>query len=278
MIMAWLDSIRNLLSPGWVGAIIGLLGLISVPIVYFLTRKRTSLSYAYLGEHLLGSASDALPHGISVQYHGTNIPRLTKSVIVLWNTGENTISGDHLVSLDPLRFHVGSDGAILSATVLKATRDVNGFWVSVPTPQTPNEAVVGFGYLDSGDGIVAEILHTSAQRYAEIKGTVQGLPKGLKSVGRITRARALKRNQPTRVFRMFLSSVATWMPITVGGAFLLIGLLVSPDTVSTVLTPSLEKTNTPVMIMGGVYMCMGLFSLYLFRRKHPKNLHIEALE
>ncbi|ROQ49640.1 hypothetical protein EDF85_2423 [Pseudomonas putida] len=250
--MSWFDSTLSFLSPGWVGSIIGLLGLISVPIVYFLTRQRTSLSYAYLGEHLLGSASDALPSGISVHYHGTNIPRLTKSVIVLWNTGENTISGDDLVGLDPLRFHVGYDGAILSVMILKSTRVVNGFWVQTPTMEAPNESVMGFGFLGSGDGVVVEILHTSAKRHAEIRGTLRGLPKGLKSVGRITRSRSLKRNRPTRFFRMILSSISTWVPLVGGGAMMLIGLLANPETVSTVLTPSLEKTNTPVIIMGGV--------------------------
>lgn len=277
--MSWFESTLNFLTPGWVGSLIGLAGLLAGVVAYLRSRKRTSLSFTYRGEHLLGSESNALPEGISVQYHGANIPRLTRSVIVLWNSGENTVLGADVVDIDPLRFCVETDGEILSASILKGTRTVNDFRIRHPSAHAPNEAVVEFNYFDSKDGVVVEILHTSASRYPEIKGTLRGMPEGLKSVGRMSRSPSLlKRTGPGRFFPMLVTSMTSWLPIIVGSAFVLAALFGNPEVVAAAMTLNTEESNTAVMIMGGVYLGMGLFSLYLFRRKHPKNLHVEALE
>jgi hypothetical protein len=278
--MAWFESTLSFLSPGWVGSLIGLAGLLSAVIVYLLTRKRTSLSFAYRGEHLLGSESDTLPEGISVQYHGADIPRLTRSIVVLWNSGENTIMGSDLVDIDPLRFRVGTDGELLSVSILKASRSVNDFKIRHPSAHAPNEAIVEFNYFDSGDGVVVEILHTSVSRHPDIKGTLRGLPKGLNSVGRMSRSPSIfKRTASGRVFSIFAPIVgAAWIPIVVGGAFMVTGLVGSPETINAVMMFNLEKQSSVVMAMGAFYVGVGLVSLYVFRRKHPKSLHIEALE
>ncbi|MBC2405466.1 hypothetical protein HF257_05585 [Pseudomonas sp. WS 5106] len=277
--MSWFDTNLSFLSPGWVGSLIGLIGVLGGVIAYFRSRKRTSLSFAYLGEHLLGSESSALPEGISVQYYGEDIPRLTRSVIVLWNSGENTILGTEVVDIDPLRFSVGTDGKLLSASILKASRPVNDFRIRPPSAQAPNEAVVELNYFDSTDGVVVEILHTSTSRHPDIKGTVRGLPNGLKSLGRMSRSPdIIKRIGPHRWFRSFFISLTIWIPIILGMAFMLAALFGSPETLKLIMTFNVENLSTPVMTMGCFYIVMGLIPLYLFRRKHPKNLHIDALE
>jgi hypothetical protein len=277
--MSWFDTNLSFLSPGWVGSLIGLIGVLGGVIAYFRSRKRTSLSFAYLGEHLLGSESAALPEGISVQYCGEDIPRLTRSVIVLWNSGENTILGTDVVDIDPLRFSVGTDGKLLSASILKASRPVNDFRIRHPSAQAPNEAVVELNYFDSKDGVVVEILHTSTSKHPDIKGTVRGLPTGLKSLGRMSRSPDLiKRLGPRRWFPNFFIGLTIWLPMIIGVTFMLTAVFGSPETLSLVMTFNVEKTSTAVMAIGVFYSILGLIPLYLFRRKHPKNLHIEALE
>lgn len=278
--MSWFENTLNVLSPGWVGSLIGLAGLLAALIAYLRSQKRTSLSFAYLGEHLLGSESAALPEGISVQYHGVNIPRLTRSIIVLWNSGENTILGSDVVDIDPLRLSVGTDGEVLSASILKASRTVNDFRIRHPSAHAPNEAVVEFNYFDSKDGVVVEVLHTSAGRHPDIKGTLRGLPQGVKSAGRMSRSPSLlKRVGPGRFLPSFiLLRMTSWVPILMGLTFMLTALFGNAEIINTVMTLNIEKSSNAVFAMGVFYVGMGLVSLYLFRRKHPKNLHVEALE
>lgn len=100
--MSWIDYAQGLLEKSWLGTLLGITGIVIAVLTYLWTRRRTSLAYVYLGEHLLGSASDALPPEIVVQYNGISIPRLTKSILILWNSGENTINGEDIVAKDPL--------------------------------------------------------------------------------------------------------------------------------------------------------------------------------
>ncbi|WP_460417393.1 hypothetical protein [Pseudomonas sp. microsymbiont 2] len=281
--MSWFDDTLKLLSPGWVGSLIGLAGLIGALVVYFLTRKRTSLSYGFVAEHLLGSSSDSLPPQITVQFNGNPIPRLTRSVIVLWNSGENTVMGSDIVERDPLRFHVGTDGKVLSVAVLKASRTVNDFTVQKASPEAPNEAVLHFNFLDSNDGAVVEILHTSEERRPSINGTVRGIPKGLKSIGRIARSSGLKidmEGKPARALQLMLSGIATWVPIALGAFMALSGFLMSTDLVkvSFPVEKAQEFPSTPMILAGVAYACMGVVMLYSERRRHPKCLHIDALD
>jgi hypothetical protein len=183
------------------------------------------------------------------------------------------------VDIDPLRFRVETDGELLSASILKASRPVIDFKIRHPSAHAPNEALVEFNYFDSGDGVVVEILHTSASRQPDIKGTLRGLPKGLNSVGRMTRSSNLfKRTRIGRALSIYVPKIGALIPIIFGGGFMLTGSFATPEVVNTVMTLNLEKSNTAVITMGAVYAGFGLFSLYLFRRKYPRNLHVEALE
>lgn len=281
--MSWFENTLDVLSPGWVGSLIGIASIAGALVVYFLTRQRTSLSYAYIGEHLLGSSSDTLPQQITVQFSGNPIPRLTRSIVVLWNSGEKTILGDDNVQSDSLRFQVGTDGEILSLAVLKASRDVNDFRVRKPSPHAPNEAVAEFNFFDAKDGVVVEILHTSEARRPSVVGTIRGLPKGLRSMGRVTRSRALKgRRGPetsARVWRWLLAGSSTWVPITMGVVVALIGILMTTEFVQVRFPSDPEKSPSTPMILAGIsYICMGAFMLYSGRRRYPKGLHIDALE
>lgn len=277
--MPSIDNALNLMNQGWLGTLLGILGIVFGLATYLWSRKRTSLSYAYLGEHLLGSKSDSLPEGISVQYQGEDIPRLTRSVIVLWNSGESTVMGSDLVDIDPLRFCVETDGELLSVSLLKASRPVNAFKIRHPSAHAPNEAIVEFNYFDSGDGVVVEILHTSASRQPDIKGTLRGLPKGLKPVGRMTRSsNPFRRTRIGRVLSIHVPKMGALIPIIFGAGFVLTGLFATPEVANNVMTLNFAQSNTAVLTMGAIYLGFGLFSLYLYRRKYPKNLHVEALE
>ncbi|WP_218187312.1 hypothetical protein, partial [Pseudomonas sp. CHM02] len=190
--MSWIDTALSFMDQGRVG-LLG--GIVVAFVAYLLARKRTSLGYVYLGEHLLGSASDALPSGIVVQYNGISIPRLTKSILIFWNSGENTVNGEDIVAKDPLRFHVGDDGQILSAVILKSSRAVNDFSIFRSPEFRVNELAFTFNFLDAKDGVVVEILHTSTDRKPSVTGTLKGLPHGFRNFGQFTRPKPQKKKR-----------------------------------------------------------------------------------
>nr|BFD39072.1 hypothetical protein FFPRI1PSEUD_05710 [Pseudomonas sp. FFPRI_1] len=267
--MSWIDYAQGLLDKSWLGTLLGIAGIVFAVLTYLWTRRRTSLAYVYLGEHLLGSASDALPPEIVVQYDGISIPRLTKSILIFWNSGENTVSGEDIVDKDPLRFHVGDDGQILSISVLKSSRAVNDFSFRALPDHNLNEIGFTFNFLDENDGVVVEILHTSTDRKPRIKGTLKGLPQGFRNLGQFTRPK------PQKIKPGKLRSLAWSLSpaVMVVGGFLAAVYGPRPP-----FFPTNPDTGLFFYSFLGAFVGMWLNNKFWTRRKYPKSLHTEALE
>lgn len=266
--MPWIDEAVSFLEKAWLSTLVGILGLVACVVVYRWTRRRTSVGYVHQGEHLLGSTSDALPAAIDVQYNGISIPRLTKSILVVWNTGENTVLGSDIVAKDPLRFRVGEDGEILSVSILKASRSVNDFCLLKSPENQANEVGFSFDFLDANDGVVVEILHTSTNRKPTIKGTMRGLPKGFDNLGQVTRPLPEKRKRRgplSTVFRLAFSP----MVITVA-CFLF--AIYAPRS-----GPNFSAPYSAVMGGLGAICGMLVHHSWSARRRYPKSLYLETL-
>lgn len=265
-----LDSALSVLGLGWLGTLLGIGGLVFAFFTYVWTRRRTKLAYVFFGEHLLGSATDALPSAIDVQYDGTSIPRLSKTQIIIWNNGENTITGTDIVLKDPLRLQVGDDGRILSVSVIKTSRDVID--VRLIDQDHPCEVLLTFDYLDANDGVVIEILHTSTDRKPRVRGTLRGLPQGISNYGQFTRPKPQKKSK-SKISKA--ANIIFSVPV-----FAVFGFMCA------IFGPRPEFFTRPEN-MGALSTFAGAASGLLTlvagkkweaRRKYPKSLHLEALE
>lgn len=270
--MQWLNTTVEFLSPGWVGSLIGLVGIAAAAITYFLTRQRTRLSFRYTGERLLGLSIDGLPPGITVQYRGDDIARLTRTLLVFWNAGEKTILGGDVITSDPLRLLFPDDCRVLTASVLKETRAVSETKTTLDA-ERPNEVHLHFSFLDPADGAVVEVLHTSEARYPKFVGTVRGLPDGLRNLGRIPRPRQMRKVIPLLGSPRKLG----WLTTVLGFLFAGAGLFVPWEKLAKV---DAEGATSSLAIVGAgfLYALLGLTLIFLSRRRHPKALHMDELE
>lgn len=272
-----MQSIKDtleLLAPGWVGSIIGLIGIAAAALTYFLTRQRTILAFNYEGDRLLGLAADGLPSEIKVSYRGQDIPRLTRTLVVFWNAGEKTILSEDVIKTDPLRLKFKEDSQVLAATVLKCSRDVNQIQATLGA-QLKNEVTLNFAFLDSRDGAVIEVLHTSEDPHSEFQGTVRGLPKGIHNLGSIhgkvypmTKILFAIPNSPRKL---------AWVALALGIAMSLIGLFVPLESLNK-LSEATTSKGLAMTVAGVLYALLGGLLLFLTRRKYPKALHINELE
>ena len=183
--MGWLqtviDDAAGFFSLGWVGSMIGIVGLAGALLAYLWTRQRGIIKYTQSGERLLGLTADGLPRDVTVQYCGTDIQRLTRTIIWFWNAGEKTFKGSDIVTHDHFRLEVKNGGSVLAATVLKQARDVCMIAVPLDT-ESPDKILIKFDFLDPKDGAVLEVLHTSEVITVDVCGTVVGLPGGPKDL------------------------------------------------------------------------------------------------
>jgi len=269
----WIDEALRVLGLGWIGGLLGIGGLIFGYVTYVRSRRRTKMAYVHLGEHLLGSASDTLPPLIDVLYDGVAIPRLTKSLVIIWNNGENTIAGADIVVKDPLRLQVGTDGEILSVSLLKTSRAVNDIRIAYAESTAANEAMLTFDFLDANDGVVVELLHTSTDRKPRISGTLRGLPQGFSNLGQFTRPKPQKKVRKDKVSKAVFSLAM----IFVAAAGFLTAIYDSQFPIPDISARLSSGSYALVGALAG-FICMWGLNAFTSRRRYPKSLHLEALE
>ena len=202
--MDTLTVLGDLLSPGWVGSAIGLAGILVAVLTYRRSLVGARLVFMERDLRLLSVKGQALPGEIEIRYRGALLDRLTKTDLVLWNAGRLLLRGQDVVAEDPVRFCFEGQGTILSASIAKTTRTTN----AIQLAQTDDKTItIGFDYLDPGDGVVIEVLHTFLKAGPRHLGTIRGVPQGLMDLGRLQVTPA-HRMSTTRLARMFRQSAS----------------------------------------------------------------------
>lgn len=266
----WFENTLDVLSPGWVGSIISLVGIITAAVTYTLTRQRTRFAYCHAGERLLGLLNYGLPSEVTVQFCGQNIPRLTRTLLVFWNDGEKTIPGEDIVASDPLRLELETEDQVLAATILKVTREVCHTAVSIDISRK-NIVELKFQFLDSGDGAVVEVLHTSKNAHPTLLGTIRGLPDGFKNLGPILGRNFVRRSRwplPASPNRL------GWVVVGVGIAIAVTSQVITGEGATNACLQTIP-VRFGFTIGAAFYAVLGGILILSTRRRYPKTLHIE---
>jgi len=140
-----METLAQFVNATWLSSLIGLIAILISYTLYRASRRGGEPAVAQDGDRLLGGE---LPSNVEILFSGRHVPRLTRSRVVFWNRGSKTIPGEDIVQKDHPRMVVGEDAEILSARVVKTTRQVIGFRVG--TTEKKNSVSIAFDYLDPG--------------------------------------------------------------------------------------------------------------------------------
>ncbi|MEC3615201.1 hypothetical protein [Bacillus stercoris] len=163
----------NFLNQGWIGSLIGFIGVLFALYSHYKNRKINELTYTFKSERVVGK-NDKAPEDIEIIFKGKSVERVTNTQMTVWNSGNVTIEGKNIVEKDPLRIEISEGQEIISATILKKSRDANDFIIKIDE-NNPNILEVKFDYLDASEGAVIEILHTDNKNFYKLKGSIKGI-------------------------------------------------------------------------------------------------------
>lgn len=167
-----MNDALDALGKGWVGSILGIIGIVLAFVFYAKSRVRPQLVWKHLGWDLIGGKHAALGSQVEIRFRGEVVPRVTLCEAVIWNAGTATVKGADVVESDRLRLSFPPGTRVLDARILSVTRAVNALAIR---PEG-SDAVLGFDYLDSGDGARVTVLHTADPKHPKFIGTVRGMP------------------------------------------------------------------------------------------------------
>ena len=127
-------------------------------------------------------ADYALPDCAEMSYEGTRVERLTKVTIVLWNKGTDALRGEDIVSSDPIRLSIGEGGRYLNVEI-EQTSDESNCCVADVRPKGMHEVILGYSYLNPGEGMRVTVLHDGVNAEPNVLGRAKGLAAGPESWG-----------------------------------------------------------------------------------------------
>lgn len=260
-----MDHIVNFFNQGWIGAVIGIAGIVIAIIFNKKSKVDTKLVYEWSSLNII-SKDNKFPDDIEIIYKGVSVPRVVKTQIALWNAGNTTISGSDIVQDDLLKMKFEEGEEIVSVTVLKESRKINKFAYRISN-RVKNELYFEFEFLDPGDGVILEILHTDKNRYPLLTGTVKGMPKGMLNW-------SIKKKKKNSIILDFIYNSSNFLIVNKFGNILLslIGVFLI---VNGLLFNGKNTTDLILLVvLGGLYI--GMASILLLKRsKVPKLLRDE---
>jgi hypothetical protein len=262
-----MQSVIDVLSLGWLSTLVGVVGIVLAVVFYLRSKRKTSLAFQHDHVTLVGRRGAAFPAEVEIRFSGVSVPRITATKVVIWNCGDRTISGSDLVAEDSLRVEVPQEARILSYSILQQTRTVNGWKIDQPSSSRLN---LSFDFIDPRDGINLEVLHTAPVSRIDLKGTIKGMPTGIKDYGR-PRWSPYRHRPPGSRYRRVVVAV----PIVLGAGMALSVFLLPYFGIPLFSDGSSEEWLRWVMIaVGSAYAIFPTFLLWSGRRRYPSALEL----
>lgn len=281
-----MQELSNFFNQGWVGSLIGFVGIILGALGIFSYKISKSIakpSYQKASLRLLGKDENNLPSEVTILFNGMEVNRLTKTTIILWNNGTEVLDGKDVIPADPIQISLSNGDSILSYKLLKQTKEVNNFRL-VKNEKLPHQLLANFDYFDPNDGVVLEILHDSKERYPAITGTIKGLPCGFVDLGRIYTNNNYKSKGIIGVTLRY-SKIIYGFAIFIGLSMAVFGLI--PQEIRELIAVNLNMMDgcKPIasrsiafVVFGFLYALMPALLLWYRRKRYPKILEIDENE
>lgn len=262
-----------------IGVIITVIGGSFAILAYVKPRKRQKLLYQTSGIQYFEEGDYALPSDVVMTFQGQKVARLAKTTFMIWNGGTEVLRGEDIVEHDPIRVSLPSDGTILSYSLLGGTNEGNRTNAEIRSC-TLNELIVKYDYLNSGDGMVIQVLHNTKQSDPNVIGAAKGLAGGPQALGSVIlydhemprrrrRLRFLIRFILLIGFVIALLGTLRALSLFLGGQ---IGLI---DDIIWFFSEKRDFYEVAWMISAGfLYMSIPLYDLWTNRRRYPRSLGV----
>jgi hypothetical protein len=154
------DAILTFLANNAVG-LVGI-AITATLAYYFYIRGRRAKQpcWATRITRLVTDRVSALP-GIDIRFNGEAIQQLAVSRVVFYNKGAETIRRADIPKTAPLRIVAADKVRMLGVSLLATNNAANASAVAFEANNTL--ADLTFDYLDQGDGLVVEVIHTGSE-------------------------------------------------------------------------------------------------------------------
>lgn len=253
--------------------------------LYLRAKRIKRFSYDIQQSEVIGEKQLSTSEELKILFNGESVPRVTRALIRFWNSGHETIRGTDIAIADPLRWQMPEGTKILAYNIEKCSRHPIQASIHEGAYEDKPCLLLGFDFLDNGDGAIVSLLHTAPPSSSELKGTIQGIPKGIRNwlVASEIDSALLPRKQKSLARRIFswLIRYGMFLGITTLGVFSLIAALLpqlvlsyfpsfgEPDTSETLVV---GQVNLIYFAGGLIFMLISVLMVLFWWHRPPKRL------
>lgn len=131
--------------------------------------KRKEISVDYSSNDIIKQGRQPIPK-LDIKFDDKSIQDLTSTIFYIWNSGNDIINVQDIVTTKGLK--IRSDRRqILDAQVIKQSDESNAFIVSKCTSEIVD---IEFDYIDSGEGVKLQVLHTGSGNELFVECKIKG--------------------------------------------------------------------------------------------------------
>lgn len=160
------------------GLVVGVLAIIGAYVWYRKGQRRKEPCWAIRSNNIV-TGYTARVGGLEILYGGEKLESLTISRILFWNRGGETIHHGDIAPGDPLRVTVVGEVKLLDLTLLQVNSEPSEFSAAVEPDR--KSALLGFEYLDPGQGAVLQAVHSgTSSKDVQVRGSIKGVGKPAK--------------------------------------------------------------------------------------------------
>lgn len=157
--------LENLQNSSLVWAILAICSLIGIPSFVFTIytwykgNRKKEFSFSQDSYWIVKKGKKKIEK-LNLLFDGKEIDDLTITKFVIWNSGNEEIRRDDLVSEKPLAIKSIGKAQILDAQIIVYTESTNKFSI---TKVESKKATLDFEYVNKNDGVVVQIIHSGSQ-------------------------------------------------------------------------------------------------------------------
>ena len=266
------------LNFGWVGSLIGILGLIFGFVFFIKSYKTTVPCYQYSTNIIVGKKESEASKNIEILFLGKNVDNVKRTVVAIWNDGKHYLDNSVILREKPLTISF-EDGEILSHQIKSKT---NESIVSTTNMSENGGVIVEFNYLDYKDGVCVELIHTSNSNEPILSCTIKGVKGGFINKGKITSTTPSKKPKkfyyiiPVMGFVMIISGLASLHVASMKkeGQEDFITKFDSFGKSFLTISDKDYMTGWIMIISGAIYALTPVVMKFISRTKTPKNMDI----
>jgi len=246
-----MDLIALVKDPA-IGTIIGIIGLLAASVFYIRSKREKRFVFVNKENVVIDDRKNKFEKRLKITFDEVNITRVTRSVFAVWNAGRSPIRKSDIAEGDPLRVEFPAGTRILTTSVDKISRDA--IRIALGPSDSGSSVLVQFDFLDFRDGANFSIAHTAPAGSWAFKGTVLGMPEGLRDFGPSMidiekfQTPIPKRSWYFRLLRGAISGTVKWILLIIPPVWVL-GSIFTHATLS--VLPSLGRPDTSAMLVPG---------------------------